>query len=102
MKLLKHLRRLALMLTAVARGQLGDSARVRPTLERFSREGAGLGAEARYNLMSMVIDFLYQAGFKNDARANLDRELAAGHHRQSGISGISFPPPSGMWRISER
>ncbi len=73
----QHLRRLAVMRTAVARGRLGDSAPARATLERFAREGAGLGAEARYNLMSMVIDFLYQAGFKDDARATLDKELAA-------------------------
>ena len=73
----EHLRRLAVMRTAVARGQLGDSVPARATLERFASEGAGLGAEARYNLMSMVIDFQYQAGFKDDARATLDKELAA-------------------------
>jgi RNA polymerase sigma factor (sigma-70 family) len=73
----QHLRRLALMRTAVARGRIGDSAPARATLERFVREGAGLGAEQRYNLMSMVIDFLYDAGFKDDARAALDKELAA-------------------------
>ena len=73
----QHLRRLAVMRTAVARGQLGDSAPARATFERFAREGAGLGAEARHNLMSMVIGFLYQAGFKDDARATLDKELAA-------------------------
>lgn len=72
-----HLRRLAVMRTAVARGQLGDSAPARATLERFAREGAGLSAEARYKLMSMVIDFLYQAGFQDDARATLNKELAA-------------------------
>ncbi len=73
----EHLRRLAVMRTAVARGQIGDSAPARATLERFVREGAGLGPEARYNLMSMVIGFLHQAGFKDDARATLDKELAA-------------------------
>jgi RNA polymerase sigma factor (sigma-70 family) len=72
-----HLRRLAVMRAAVARGQIGDSAPARATLERFVREGAALGAEARYNLMQMVIDSLQQAGFKDDARATLDRELAA-------------------------
>jgi putative transposase len=30
------------------------------------------------------------------------KNAADGHHRQSAISGMSFPPPSGMWRISER
>jgi RNA polymerase sigma factor (sigma-70 family) len=73
----EHLRRLAVMRTAVARGRIGDSAPARATLERFVREGAGLTAEARYNLMSMVIGFLYQAGFKDDARKALDKELAA-------------------------
>jgi hypothetical protein len=65
------------MRTAVARGQIGDSSRARATLERFVREGAALGSEARYNLMQMVIDSLQQAGFKDDARATLDKELAA-------------------------
>lgn len=73
----QHLRRLAVMRTAVARGRIGDSAPARATLERFAREGAGLGAEARYNVMSMVIGFLHQAGFKDDARAALDKEYAA-------------------------
>jgi hypothetical protein len=73
----EHLRRLALLRTAVARGKLGETAPARATLERFALEAVGLGPEARYNLMSMVIDFQFQAGLKHEARANLDKELAA-------------------------
>jgi len=73
----QHLRRLALMRTAVARGKIGDTAPAQATLEHFAREAAGLGPEARYNLMSMVIDFQFDAGFRDKARANLDKELAA-------------------------
>ncbi len=73
----EHLRRLAVMRTAVARGRIGDAAPARATLERFAREGQALGPEARYNLMSMVIDFLFQAGFKEEAHATLAKELAA-------------------------
>jgi RNA polymerase sigma factor (sigma-70 family) len=72
----QHLRRLAMMRTAVARGRLGDTEPARATLGHFAREADGLGPEARYNLMSMVIDFLYQAGFKAEAAASLKAELA--------------------------
>jgi len=73
----QHLRRLALMRTAVARGRIGDSVPARATLDGFAREGVNLDPEARYNMMSMVIDFLFQAGFKDEARATLANELAA-------------------------
>ena len=71
-----HLRRLALMRTAVARGRIGDTEPARATLDRFAREAAALSADARYNLMSMVIDFQFDAGFKADAHATLNSELA--------------------------
>ncbi|MFI5459123.1 MAG: RNA polymerase sigma factor, partial [Isosphaerales bacterium] len=71
-----HLRRLALMRTAVARGRIGDKEPAWATLDRFAREAAGLSTDARYNLMSMVIDFQFDAGFKSEARANLKAELA--------------------------
>lgn len=73
----EHLRRLALMRTAVARGRAGDTAPAKVTLDRFAHEGTGLGPEARYSLMSMVIDFLFQAGFQAEARETLKTELAA-------------------------
>ncbi len=73
----EHHRRLALMRTAVARGRIGDTAPARATLERFATEASLLRLEARYNLMSMVIDFLFDAGFKDEAKARLDAELAA-------------------------
>jgi putative transposase len=41
------------------------------------------------------------SGGEQRGRENV-KNAAAGHHRQSPISGISFPPASGMWRISER
>ena len=72
----QHLRRLAMMRTAVARGQIGHTEPARATLEHFAREAEGLEPEARYNLMSMVISFLDQAGFKAEARASLAAELA--------------------------
>ena len=72
----EHLRRLAIMRTAVARGKIGDAGPARATLERFAREARGLGGEARYDLMSMVIDFQFNAGFQDAARANLKAELA--------------------------
>ena len=71
-----HLRRLAMMRTAVARGKLGDTEPARATLDHFAREAAGLGPEQRYDLMSMVIDFLGDAGFKAEAEASLKDELA--------------------------
>ena len=65
----QHLRRLAVMRTAVARGRLGDSAPARAR-SNASPAKARARAEARYNLMSMVIDFRNEAGFKDDARAS--------------------------------
>jgi RNA polymerase sigma factor (sigma-70 family) len=72
----EHLRRLALMRTAVARGRIGDVEPARATLDHFAREAEGLLPEARSNLMSMVIDFYDQAGFKAQARSSLEAELA--------------------------
>ncbi len=72
----QHLRRLAMMRTAVARGRLGDTEPARATLDHFAREAQVLEPEARYNLMSMVISFLDQAGFKAEAKASLAAELA--------------------------
>ncbi len=72
----QHLRRLALMRTAVARGRIGDKEPARATLENFAHEAARLGPEPRYSLMSMVIDFLHQAGFQDEAAAHLKDELA--------------------------
>jgi RNA polymerase sigma factor (sigma-70 family) len=73
----EHHRRLALLRTAVARGRIGDSAPARATLESFAAEASRLRLEERYNLMSMVIDFLFDAGFKAESKARLDAELAA-------------------------
>jgi len=72
----QHLRRLAVMRTAVARGRIGDKAPARAALEPFAREAEGLSGQARTDLMSMVIDFLDQAGFTDEAKARLKAELA--------------------------
>ena len=58
-------------------GEAGRHRAARATLDHFAREAAGLEARARYNLMSMVIDFLGDAGFKAEAVASLKAELAA-------------------------
>jgi RNA polymerase sigma factor (sigma-70 family) len=72
----EHLRRLAVMRTAVRQGKMGDTAPARATLEHYAREAVGLGSDARYNLMSMVIDFQFQAGLKDEAKASLNKEMA--------------------------
>jgi hypothetical protein len=72
----QHLRRLAVMRTAVARGRIGDKVPARAALESFAREAEGLTGQARTDLMSMVIDFLDQAGFTDEAKARLKAELA--------------------------
>jgi RNA polymerase sigma factor (sigma-70 family) len=72
----EHLRRLAIMRTAVARGKIGDAGPARITLERFAREARALSGQGRYDLMSMVIDFQFNAGFQDAARANVKAELA--------------------------
>jgi|GEM_PF-2478761 len=71
----EHLRRLALMRTAVARASIGDVEPAKTTLDHFFREASGLKGEARQNLMSMVIDFQFDAGFKEEAKSNLKAEL---------------------------
>ena len=72
----QHLRRLAVMRTAVARGRIGDKVPAQAALESFAREAEGLTGQARTDLMSMVIDFLDQAGFTDEAKARLKAELA--------------------------
>ena len=72
----QHLRRLAVMRTAVARGRIGDKVPAQTALESFAREAEGLTGQARTDLMSMVIDFLDQAGFTDEAKARLKAELA--------------------------
>ncbi len=72
----QHHRRLAVMRTAVARGRIGDNVPARTALESFAREAEGLTGKARTDLMSMVIDFLDQAGFTDEAKARLKVELA--------------------------
>ncbi len=65
------------MQTAVARGKIGDTDPARATLARLGREAAGLKVEARYILMSRVIESQVTAGLKADAEQNLKKELAA-------------------------
>ena len=47
-----------------------------PPFESFAREAERLTGQARTDLMSMVIDFLDQAGFTDEAKARLKAELA--------------------------
>ena len=72
----QHLRRLVLMRTAVARGRIGDKVPARAALLSFAREAERLTGQARTDLRSMVIDFLDQSGFTNEAMARLKAELA--------------------------
>ncbi len=71
-----HLRLLAMMRTAVRRGRYGDREAALATIESFAQGLEGFGPEPRYNRMSMVIDFLYEAGFEAEAKARLADELA--------------------------
>ena len=72
----QHLRRLAVMRRAVARGQIGDKVPACAALLSFAREEERLTDQARTDLMSMVIDFLDHAGFTDEAKARLKVELA--------------------------
>ncbi|MHB1560872.1 MAG: sigma-70 family RNA polymerase sigma factor [Isosphaeraceae bacterium] len=71
-----HLRLLAMMRTAVRRGQYGDREVALATIESFAQGLEGFGPEPRYRRMGMVIDFLYEAGFEAEAKARLADELA--------------------------
>ena len=73
----QHLRRLASMRTAWRRVNLATLPRLMPRWNDSRGEAEGLKGQARTDLMSMVIDFQASAGFKEEARSNLSRELAA-------------------------
>ncbi len=71
-----HLRFLAVVRTAVRRAQFGDREAAHATIEGFARKADTMGPERRSDWMSMVIGFLYDAGFDDEAKARLTDELA--------------------------